>query len=96
MEPIEKYRDFLKGFWWEERDKVPTDQKKGLEAPPLLKPYHENATLIDLPAYEEFKVREVSLREAIRRRKTYRRFTEESLSIEELSYLLGYPGNTYN
>ena len=88
MESMETYRDFLKGFWWDERDKYPTDQKKGLRPPPLQKPYPENAPLIELAGYDDFKVLDVPLREAIRRRKSHRRFTEESLSIEELSYFL--------
>ena len=48
MESLETYRDFLKGFWWDERDKIHTDHKQGLKAPPIQKPYPEDARLSDL------------------------------------------------
>ncbi len=88
MDALETYRDFLKGFWWDERDRIRTDLKKGLEAPPAQKPYPGDARLIELVPFAELSIGEVSVTEAIRRRKSNRRFTEESLTQEELSYLL--------
>ncbi len=88
METLETYRDFLKGFWWDERDKTGTDLKKGLKAPPAQKPHPGDAPLIDLVPHEELDIGDVSVKEAIRRRKSHRRFTGGSLSREELSYLL--------
>lgn len=88
MESLEIYRDFLKGFWWDERDKMMTDMKSGLKPPPAQKPYPENAPLIDLVPYGEFNVGDIPVKKAIRRRKSHRRFTEENLNLEELSFLL--------
>jgi SagB-type dehydrogenase family enzyme len=88
MESLETYRDFLKGIWWDERDKIMTDMKSGLKPPPVQKPYPGNAPLIDLVPYAEFNVQDISVTKAIRRRKSHRRFTEEYLSREELSFLL--------
>ena len=88
MESLETYRDFLKGFWWDERDRILTDVKKGLQAPPVQKPYPGDARLIDLVPYDKLSVEDVPVRECIRRRKSHRRFTQDALSREELSYLL--------
>ncbi|NHJ32222.1 MAG: SagB/ThcOx family dehydrogenase, partial [Asgard group archaeon] len=65
-----------------------SDQRKGLPPPPMQKPYPENATLIDLVSPEDFKIGDVSLLKAINNRVSHRKYTNESLSLEELSFLL--------
>jgi SagB-type dehydrogenase family enzyme len=88
MDSLDTYRDFLKAYWWKERDKNPTDLKKKLPPPLTQKPVPENAETIELVHPNKFTVGGMPLLEAVRSRKSHRRFTEESLSLEELSFLL--------
>jgi len=88
IELMETYRKFLKSDLWEEWRKLETDQKKGVPAPSPQKPYSEDATLIDLVAPEDLTVGKMPLIEAIKRRRSHRKFTEEPLTFEELSFLL--------
>jgi SagB-type dehydrogenase family enzyme len=86
--PLENYRKFLKSDRWEEWRKSKTDQKKGVPAPPPQKPYPKRARLITLVSPEDFTVGKMPLIEAIRRRRSRRKFTEEPLTLEGLSFLL--------
>ena len=88
MESIETYRKFLKADLWEEWENLETDQKKQIPHPPIQKPYPEEAELIDLIAPEDLTVGKMPLIEAISRRRSRRKFTEEPLNLEELSFLL--------
>jgi hypothetical protein len=88
IDPLEKYRKFLKSDLWEELDKIETDQRKGVPAPPPQKPYREDARLIALVSPEDFAVGKMPLIEAIERRKSRRQYSEEPLTLEELSFLL--------
>jgi SagB-type dehydrogenase family enzyme len=85
---MEIYRKLLKSDRWEAWRKHETDQRRGVPAPPPQKPYPEGATLIDLVAPDELTVGEMSLIEAIRRRRSRREFTSEPLTLKELSFLL--------
>jgi len=85
---MEKYRKFLKSDRWDEWQKIKTDQRKGVPAPPLQKPHLKGAKLIALVSPEDFTVGKMSLIEAIKRRRSRRKFTEEPLTLEELSFLL--------
>jgi len=88
MTSREEYLSFLKAFWWDERDKTETDKQKNKPAPPLEKPVSPGDALIDLAAPESLSFRTKTVFEAIRNRRTHRKFTAESLSLEELSFLL--------
>lgn len=88
MESMEIYRKFLKAYWWDERERVQTDMKKQLPPPESQKPYPNNVKLIDLVQPECLTVGEMSVIDAIKRRRSHRRFTMEPLTIEELSFLL--------
>jgi SagB-type dehydrogenase family enzyme len=88
MESIEKHHRFLKAYWWDERDKLEPDQMKRIPPPAVQKPYPKNARLVDLVAPEKLGVGDMALKEVIQRRKSHRRFKEESLTQEELSFLL--------
>ncbi|MFQ6123613.1 MAG: SagB/ThcOx family dehydrogenase [Candidatus Heimdallarchaeota archaeon] len=86
---MEEYREFLKSKLWEAvfySDK--TDQKRNIPHPPVQKEYPIEVKLIDLIAPEKFTIGKMSVIEAIRRRKSRRRFSEEPLTFEELSFLL--------
>jgi SagB-type dehydrogenase family enzyme len=88
MESAEAFRKFLKSDRWKEWKGYETDQKKGMAPPLPQKPYSEDATLIDLVAPEELTIGQMPLREAIRRRRSRREYTEEALTLEEFSFLL--------
>ena len=88
---IKQRRDLLKAHdydafppesWWE------PDQRKGVAPPPLEKPYDEDAKLIDLVDPKEFTIGRIPLIDAIANRESRRVFTDEPLTLEELSYLL--------
>ena len=78
------YRKYLKNI---EVTKE-SDQRKGLPIPDIEKPVPEGANLIDLIPPEDFTVGKVPLIDAIRNRVSHRKFTDERLSLEELSFLL--------
>lgn len=65
-----------------------SDQQRGIEPPPLEKEIPEGARRIGLVPIDQLQCESVSLHQAIADRKSHRRFTDESLSLEELSYLL--------
>jgi SagB-type dehydrogenase family enzyme len=88
MEPMKQYREFLKSGRWKEWGELETDQRKEIPPPPPQKPCPEDATLIDLVAHEDLTVGGTPLPAVIDRRRSRRRFTDESLTLEELSFLL--------
>ena len=79
-----EYRKYLKNI----PVTMESDQRKGLPIPDMEKPVPEGAELIDLISPDEFTVGKVPLVDAIRNRVSHRRFTEEKLTLEELSFLL--------
>lgn len=85
---MEANRQFLKSDRWDEWRKLETDQRKGVPAPSSQKPYPKDARLIDLVAPEDLAVGKTPLIEVIKRRRSRRKFTQEPLTLEELSFLL--------
>jgi SagB-type dehydrogenase family enzyme len=81
-------RLLLKANLWDLWDRLETDQKNGQPNPPLQVPPPEGAPLIDLPSLEEIDHGDMPLREAIRRRQSYRAYNQQPLSLPELSFLL--------
>ena len=79
---------FLKSDQWDKWDDIETDQRQGVPAPPVQKATVAHAPLVDLPAPDDLTVGTMPLIEAIRRRRSRRKFTTEFLSLEELSFLL--------
>ena len=67
---------------------VGTDQIKGLLPPPVQKPCPKGAQLIDLVAPDQFTVGNMPLIDAINNRKSRRKFSDQPLTLEELSFLL--------
>ncbi|MGC9348137.1 MAG: SagB/ThcOx family dehydrogenase [Anaerolineae bacterium] len=82
------YRKFMKGDMWVEMRDMRTDQQRRVPPPAVTKPYPEDATLIDLVAPEDFTVGDAPIREIIAQRQSHRKFADEPLTLEELSYLL--------
>jgi SagB-type dehydrogenase family enzyme len=79
---------FLKSDQWDRWDDLQTDQRKGVPAPPVQKPPAEDAPRVDLPAPADLTVGTMPLIDAIRQRRSRRKYTSEPLSQEELSFLL--------
>lgn len=67
---------------------VETDQKRGKPEPEEQKFYPTEAELVDLVLQNDFKVNSISLFDAIKNRKTVRKFSDDSLTLAELSFLL--------
>lgn len=88
IESVVAYRKFLKSDLWEEWDLIETDQRKGIPPPPPQKPYPKNAKLVALASPENLAVGTMPLIEAIRRRRSHRKFAAGPLTLEELSFLL--------
>lgn len=66
-----------------------TDQNQGVPVPPIEKPYSGEATLIDLPGPDEWhRIPKTDLTHAIGNRKSHRVYVNQSLTSEELAYLL--------
>jgi len=82
-------RKFLKHFDW---DSLPedfqTDQAKKLPNPPLEKPCEKETKLIDLPNPKDTQFNDKNISELIYDRKSHRVFSEEEISLEDLSFLL--------
>jgi SagB-type dehydrogenase family enzyme len=85
---VPAYRRYLKNQALPGMSEIETDQMKGLPIPPIQKPYPKDAELVDLVNPEQFSLGKMPLIEAIRNRRSRRNFTEESLTLEELSFLL--------
>lgn len=85
MKRFEWEREILKsGFTGD----MESDQMKGLPQPPLEKPFGENDEIIDLPKATGDVVKKKDIFQCIMDRKSHRKFKEESLNLEELSFLL--------
>lgn len=63
-------------------------QKLGVPQPPLENDYDTSVALIPLPAEETIPAYPMDLRKAIEHRQTLRHYEKESLSIDELTFLL--------
>ena len=88
MESMHTYRRFLKSDRWDEWQKLETDQKKRVPPPAAQKPCPEGTATVALVDPNDLNIGRVALADAIRRRKSHRRFTTDALTLEELSFLL--------
>ncbi len=88
-ETMKKYRSFLKDDIRLETDFSRTDQNLGKIVPPIEKPCHSNAKKIDLPSPDSLKtIGEISVKEAIAQRASRRKYLDQPVTLEELSFLL--------
>lgn len=92
MDKIKKYRNFMKsnlgGLIAIETDVEESDQRKGTKRPSLQKSHDIEAKIIELPCHKDVKLEESNILEIISNRRSHRKYTEDPLSITELSYLL--------
>ncbi len=87
---MENNRKFLRFFDKEEYKKaVPvSDQEKKEPIPKMQKDYPKDAELIDLIPAENFKIGNKSFLNVLNDRISRRKYTEDPLSLEELSFVL--------
>jgi hypothetical protein len=85
----EKFRDFLKSSIWKTIDFSTTDKSRGIKPPPAEKPCNPEDRRINLIAPGDWKsISEISVETAIAQRKSRRSYTEDTIKLEELSFLL--------
>ena len=86
---LEEYRYFLKDSIRKQTDFSQTDQNRGLDAPPIEKPYSTDALRLDLVKPGGWgNIPGIDLAIAIGNRKSRRVYRQEPLTLEELSFLL--------
>jgi len=87
MTRYEQQRSFLKSNFNEFKN-IKTDKMKGIPQPPSVKSYNPSSNIINLPNVSEDVLKKQNIYECIRERRSTRFYTNESMSLEELSYLL--------
>lgn len=87
MDNVKQQRNWMKSNFFEEDD-FESDQDLKLPQPPLQKPYDENSEIITLPEVTGNVFTKTDLLDILRDRKSNRSYTEECLTLEELSFLL--------
>ncbi len=65
-----------------------SDQQKGAGAPPLQKPFVEDAEIIQLPEPDAAVLTERDINACVSQRRSRRQFAAEDIPLENLSYLL--------
>jgi len=65
-----------------------SDQSRNIPQPPLEMEYDASRRVRELPRHDNIKIRSFDLRQAIEGRRSIRTYSQEPLTIEELSYLL--------
>jgi SagB-type dehydrogenase family enzyme len=88
MESVKEHRRFLKNLSWNEWEEAESDEQKGVSPPSLQQPYPQDSVLIDLSSPDDITLGEMPLLEILRRRRSHREFTDTSLTLEELAFLL--------
>ena len=88
MSSMTDHRKFLQSGDWESWRREPTDQQRGLPPPPVEKPYPNDAAFVDLVPPGDLTVGAMTVIQAIRQRRSRRKFTGEPLTLEEISFLL--------
>jgi SagB-type dehydrogenase family enzyme len=66
----------------------PSAQNRGVSQPPLESPVGTSLKVIELPRPQDITLNKVDLRDAIEERASIREYSEEYLSMEELSWLI--------
>ncbi|MCM1989032.1 SagB/ThcOx family dehydrogenase [Oceanirhabdus seepicola] len=87
MDTVKQQREWMKAHF-DKMDNVQSDQQLQKPQPPLQKPYNENNEVIDLPEVNESILTKTNIFDIFTDRVSHRKFTDESISLEELSFLL--------
>ena len=91
---IEQLREFMKGYPMAYEDdprnpELSADERNAIPAPALQKPYDEaTASLVCLPEPADVHLVQPDVRRLIGRRRSRRSYTNESIPLDHLSYLL--------
>lgn len=85
---MKEKRNFLKAWGWDERARTGTDMTRQVDQPLAQKRVPEDVTLIDLVSPKDLTSGSMPLIETIRKRKSRRKYTDDPLTLEELSFLL--------
>lgn len=85
---LSKYRYFLKDSIRKTINFAYTDQNKGIAPPPLEKPYSTDAPRIKLQQADWNQKFDIKLAHAMENRESRRRYSNEPINLEELSFLL--------
>ena len=84
----ESGRYFLTDRIREEVNFRTTPQSRGVRPPPVQKTIPANSRIIPLPSRDSWCIPQSDLQTAIANRESHRQFTTESISLEELAFLL--------
>lgn len=87
MDRYRANRRFMKANF-QELDHIKTDRQLGKPAPPIVKEPNDFLERIYLPEVKEDMVKKNNLYQCFEDRRSYRRFADEDMNIEELSYML--------
>lgn len=87
MNKYKENRDFLKANF-DILDNIKTDRQKGLPFPAFQKEYNNKEKLINLPAVNKDILINSNIFECIEGRRSVRKYSEDYISLEHLSYLL--------
>jgi len=71
-----------------EKYRVDSDYQKQLPQPPQETPAGPNETVIELPDPQKIQQHHINFLDLVNQRKSVRQYTDESLTLQELSYLL--------
>jgi len=86
---LEQYRSFLKDTVRKTIDFSQTDQSRGIDPPPVEKPFAKDATRIGLVPHGEWdNIKAIDLKATIENRRSRRAFSDKPLTADELSFLL--------
>ena len=87
MQKIKNNRKFMKADYTG-MEGFATDQMKNLPQPSLQKEVEKDYLIIDLISVEKIKIKNDNLKQNVLNRRSHRIFTNEALSLKELSFLL--------
>jgi SagB-type dehydrogenase family enzyme len=86
---MEQYRYFLKDTIRKHIDFSKTDQNRGIDPPPVEKPFADGSVTTELSKPYEIKdIPYIYLSDAIKNRKSRRAFLNKPITLDELSFLL--------
>jgi SagB-type dehydrogenase family enzyme len=85
---FEEERKFLKSPINTPADMMESDEDRKIAAPPIQKEVPKDTKLIDLLPIEEFSTGKMSFVDVVRNRRSRRKYAEEALTLEEISFLI--------
>lgn len=88
MKLAKQNRYFLKSDCFKDVQSIETDQDKEIPEPPIQKSCPTDGKVIDLISPEHFTCCKMDVLTSLKNRKSRRLYSDESLTLEELSYLL--------